>query len=1273
MLFFQQSLQNRWLKKRHVSIINKNRFIVKIDRVVEGKRIILKGEYVLKKLANFLVNMRYLVFGIMLVITILCVFLQSKVNINTDMTKYLSNDSQMKQGMDIMDKEFPVIEESNTIRVMFTGLPEKEQENVLTQLEKIPYVDGVTYDAEDKDCQKTVDGKTYSLFTITTTYAFGTKEELSIEKAVVEHYDGQYNMIYSADSGENGGMPAWFFILAVVFLFLILFLMCHSIVEPFLFMVTIGMAVLINMGTNAFLPSVSNTTHSIAAILQLALSMDYSIILMNWYRQEKSNGTDKVTSMKTGLLKGFGSIISSSITTVVGLLTLVFMSFKIGADMGIVLAKGVFISLFCIFTILPALILFFDKAIEKTEKPVLSIPMKPLSRFSNAFRKIAIPVFLIVFAAATALKGNTDIIFSMTPTNEIDEVFAPVNTLVLVYENEDEENITKIADNLVEEDDKVKNATNYSNTLGKEYNVTDMVDVISKMSDSKNGLDINADILSLLYYDYYKSGETKEMTVSEFLTFLADDVVTNQNFADQMDKKMLDNIDTLTKFADVKKLTRPMNATELASFFDMNKADVSSMLLYYYTEKGGIQTGKMTLSTFVDFILNDLAKDKTYSSMFDAKTLESLKMLQSFTDKENITKKCSYQEMAKLLSMDAGTTELLYVYYYAQDKNYTPAKMTLPEFVTFLNTDVVTNQNFASQFDAATKAQLQSLAVFTNKKVIEQQRNAAELAPYFSMKQDQVEQLLGAYSMLHAGEVKTTMSMLEFVNYLLSEIVTNPNFSAGFDKASIANLTQLQGIMYVTEQGQKYSFHEMTSFVPMDTSNMKMLFTYHDAVTKNTKNWKLSTSEVVDFILKNQNTFKASMGAENLAQLSAMQKMMQATIQNRSFTSKEMASLTSMDNAQIEKLYMVYVSKHGDTSSWKLTVKQFMNFLNEDVLDAKDFADKFDSSTKKELKLANQLINAVVKGDSYSPARLYKLLKGASDDLSENIIELIYLYHGSVKHSDPNWTMSIDSLFHFLADDVVNDTRFTELLNEDFKENIVSSQKDLDDGMKQLKGDKYSRLIINTHYEYESPETNAFMKALHEKCDSSLSNKYYIIGNSAMNYEMSLTFKDELNSITLITALAIFVVVAITFQSIIIPLILVLLIQFSVYATVISIGVQGYSIHYLALLIVQSILMGATIDYGILYTTYYCRYREEAMEMKEALLRAYDGAIHTILTSGLILIIVTAIMSYAFPDPSVSQICRTISKGALCSVLLILFVLPGMLAAADRFIIKKKK
>lgn len=233
----------------------------------------------------------------------------------------------------------------------------------------------------------------------------------------------------------------------------------------------------------------------------------------------------------------------------------------------------------------------------------------------------------------------------------------------------------------------------------------------------------------------------------------------------------------------------------------------------------------------------------------------------------------------------------------------------------------------------------------------------------------------------------------------------------------------------------------------------------------------------------------------------------------------------------------------------------------------------------------------------------------------------------------------------------------------------MDAKDKIGDAKELLKSDTYSRMIINSTYELEGDETFKFVQSLKDELDSK-DKDIYVIGDSPMAYDISNTFDDEMNLITLLTMLAIFVVVAVTFKSVLVPFILVLIIQCAVFFTMGVLSVLGGKVYFIALLIVQSILMGATIDYAIVYTSYYREYRNK-FDIKNSLIKAYNSSIHTILTSGAVLIIVTLIVGN-FASEIAAKICTTISQGTLCSVLLILLVLPALLAICDRYICKEQ-
>ena len=309
-------------------------------------------------------------------------------------------------------------------------------------------------------------------------------------------------------------------------------------------------------------------------------------------------------------------------------------------------------------------------------------------------------------------------------------------------------------------------------------------------------------------------------------------------------------------------------------------------------------------------------------------------------------------------------------------------------------------------------------------------------------------------------------------------------------------------------------------------------------------------------------------------------------------------------------------------------------------------------------------------GKAYSAEEIAELFGGDSELDADNIRKVYQFYAAQHRRMSVK-TLTLTELIPFLQDKVAGDLRFKAMMNDEAKQKIAEAGKLLEKNAARLEGEHYGRVILTTVYPEDSGDTRAFIEALKERCENLLEGETWLIGTSVMNQEMAQTFDAELNRITLISAAAIFIVVALTFRSLIIPLILVLTVQCGIYLTMAFIGLSGNAMYYLALLMVQCILMGATIDYAILYTSYY-REKRLTGDRQEAVRGAYDGALHTILTSALIMIVAAGILGYVFANPAIGEICLTISRGAISATLLIVFVLPGVLAALDRFVEQKK-
>lgn len=1534
----------------------------------------------MKKIASFIVNKRYLVLGVLLALTIFCAFLIPQVEVNADMTKYLPDDSPMKQGVDLMEQEFENAEMMQTIRVMFEGLPQEEKADVKARLEAIANVDSVTY-SKTSDDHNSGD---YTLYILNTACDYNSPEENAIQRAVPELFAG-YAVTVKNDNANDTALPLWCIVVAITILMIILFTMSSSWFEPLLFLVAIGAAIIINTGSNTIFGSVSNTTFSIAAILQLILSMDYSIILMNRYRQEQPNYDDKRDAMKAALRGAFSAITSSAVTTFVGLLMLVFMNFKIGKDLGLVLAKGVACSLICIFTMLPGLILLCDKIIRKTAKKVPHIPMGGVAQFSHRLRRPLAAAFALLFIGTYFLQGITPIMFTTESEDPIADVFVPTNTIVMLYKNEDADKIVRLTDAL-EENPQVKTALSYPTTLGRPYAAAGMLDVIDDMGadfGTEMDMDIDETMLNILYYDYFRQGELPPIKAGDLIRFIADEVAPNPTFAQHLDADIIENIDTMRKFGDPAALTKPMNATELADFFDMDAGDIKQLFLYYYTQNGAADSGRMTLATFAGFLKNDVLSNPDYSQMVPTYARDQIDELVKFSDAKLMTTPYSYGNLARLMGMSAGDAKLLYVYYYAIKDGYNPGGMSIPAFVDFVRSDVATNPAFATQFPAGAMEQMNMLAPFTDPAAIQKQLSGAELAGMLGMDVGMIDMLYSLYYggqaagsmtlpqftgmlvgmmdnptlagqfadeqkaqlaamnslmqtiaanpgrgytatdmgallgpmgldaslaaqvyslyfeagnpgweagftmslpqftgflvntalqnpamagqfdeatkqqltalhqlvgvaaanqplscaelggivgmdaadaeglltlggqsapmtlhdfltlittdpfvssaisptvLAHLQQIKgladlalsdagldaatlagalgmdqamvrqlflmvasagQTMTLPQFTGFLANTVMNLPQFAAYFDeatKAQLAGLNQmvsaaaggtqlnsaqlagmtgmqesmvqlllalsagsqipnktmsaeqfadylvndaaqnpifkdqlgdnldqlrmLQAIMDATLKGEVYDYGRMASLFGMDAKMMKMLFTLHDSHA-NTGNWRLSMQQAVNFIANNSDEMGAMLGG-NLSGLRMAQRMINGAVAGTRYSAGELASLLGMNAKDLNGMFLLYISEHGDTGNWLLSTQSFVDFINSDVLPNEEFADRFGQDDADSLKAAKTMIDAVVSKKAYTARELTTLLADLSDELNRNTMELMCLYYNSAQHADPTWKLSLEQMFDFMADHIADDARFADVIDDDMRADIKSLRVDLDEAMSQMIGENHSILMLSTTLPAESAQTSAFIEGLHDAASSQLTGDYYLIGSSPMTYEMENSFDAEMLLITILTALAIFLVVAITFKSLAVPTILVLIVQCGVYITVSVSGLMGYGINYMALLIVQSILMGATIDYGLVYTSYY-REKRETMGVKEALKGAYDGSIHTILTSGLIMILITGLLGFTSSDPTIGQICQTLSIGTLSATLLILFVLPGLLASFDRFVTKKGK
>lgn len=321
----------------------------------------------MKKAANFLVEKRLWLFICSVAAVIACIVLMNFVTINKDMTKYLPKDSSMRTGLDIMNSEFPAATQEEGFKLMFEDLTDEQKNTVKAKLLGFEGVASVDYDADSAD----YNSENYTLFVVNTSYT-SADDATALLNTITEELEGDFTL-YSYYANMDDSVLDLLLPIALTLFLLVLVLLSQSYIEVVLLLASIAFSIVINMGTNIIFSSISDMTLSIAAVLQLVLSIDYSVMMFHRYAQERAllDGKDNVQAMKNAVKNVFSSVSSSAFTTIVGLLVLLFMSFTIGADMGLVMAKGILCSLICVFTVMPALILWCDRLLIKTNKQYL--------------------------------------------------------------------------------------------------------------------------------------------------------------------------------------------------------------------------------------------------------------------------------------------------------------------------------------------------------------------------------------------------------------------------------------------------------------------------------------------------------------------------------------------------------------------------------------------------------------------------------------------------------------------------------------------------------------------------------------------------------------------------------------------------------------------------------------------------------------------------------------------------------------------------------------
>ena len=344
------------------------------------------------KLARQIVERRNLVFLFVILAAIFTVFSVRWVKVETDMTTYLPKTSETRMGLDIMDEQFTTYGSADVMVANITPDAAAALSNQLTELKGVQMLD---YDDTTDHYNKDAVSALYSI-----TFDYPEDDDQCLEALDrVKEYLADYDIYVSTSLGNTqqetiDAEVRVIMVYVAVIIVIVLLLTSQTYAEVPVLILTFVVGMILNMGTNFMLGTISFVSNSVTNILQLALSLDYAIIFCNHFKEEHQTMPLKEAVIES-LSKSIPEISSSSLTTVGGLVAMLFMKFRIGFDLARVLIKAILLSMLAVFTLMPGLLMLFSKAMDRTRHKNFIPQIDRWGKLVYALRHVGVPVFIV--------------------------------------------------------------------------------------------------------------------------------------------------------------------------------------------------------------------------------------------------------------------------------------------------------------------------------------------------------------------------------------------------------------------------------------------------------------------------------------------------------------------------------------------------------------------------------------------------------------------------------------------------------------------------------------------------------------------------------------------------------------------------------------------------------------------------------------------------------------------------------------------------------------
>ena len=522
-----------------------------------------------ERISEYIVNKRKAFMVFFILAAVFSVFSSSWVKVSNKLSDYLPESTKTKQGLDIMDENFTTF---GTAKVMVNNIDYEKALELSTKLKEIAGVSRVDfYDKSDSDYENKNIEDYYKDFAALYTISFEDVEDSKlVQEAIVKVREAVYtydNVVYTTIDKDdakslNEDMKV-IGILVVIIIVGVLIFTSQTYAEILIFMLTFAVAILLNVGTNFIFGRISFVTKAVGVVLQLALAIDYAIILFHRFMEERRNFKAK-HALINALAKAIPEISSSSLTTMAGMVALMTMQFRIGRDLGQVLLKSIIFSMISVFLFMPALIMMFEKWIKKSMHKSFVPNIEFLGKKILSVRFIIAGIFTVLVIGGIVLSGKTAYIFDpnsiksdkkteyIAAKEEIERHFGSSNILAVVIPKEDYIKEARLLEEISKVEG-VKSVTGLANIeVGNEgeYVLTDSL----KPRELAEIADVDIDLVKLVYRFYALKNEqygafinsidSYKVPIINMVDFLYEQI---ENGGVEIDEDITENIEDIHK------------------------------------------------------------------------------------------------------------------------------------------------------------------------------------------------------------------------------------------------------------------------------------------------------------------------------------------------------------------------------------------------------------------------------------------------------------------------------------------------------------------------------------------------------------------------------------------------------------------------------------------------------------------------------------------------------------------------------------------------------